>query len=117
MTQWVAIPNAAAILTYAGLPTDDVELQALANNHVAAWVDLAVLHTRGRGFQMDGGAYPPGFCEPPLVRVLTSATVRSMTNPVGLRRVEIGGFSSLPSDSGWSLVELTVLNSYRQRVG
>lgn len=111
-TKPVPVPDGEEVLTFAGLPADDTELVELATQRVESVATLAWLYTRGVGFEADGP-----FCTPALAEVIKSAAARAVTNPTEARRIEVGGFSTLPGETGWSLRELQTLNSYRKRVG
>ena len=72
---------------------------------------LAKGYTRGKGWNKDG--------EPAedVAAVLTTATVRYITNAAGVQSESVGALSVNFGNNylGWSLTELAVLNRYRER--
>ena len=115
----VPTPTAVRTLTLAGLTDDYVgsDLNASDGEIIAAQeatdtvVALATAHTRGQGFSADGQT-----CSEDIAAVIASAALRLYSNPTGLRREEIGGWSSVPGVwAGWLLPEVLVLNSWRRR--
>lgn len=111
-SEFVGLPTGADVIRHAGLDTEDAELVALADRQVQSTLTLAWVHTRGVGFHPSEPE-----CTQALWQVAVSAAARATVNPTEARRTEVGGFSVLHGETGWSLRELAVLNSFRRRVG
>lgn len=78
--------------------------------HLSLVTTYARSYTRGAGFLDDEE------CEADLAAVIMSACIRSVSNPAGASRIEIGSYSELPAKfNGWTLIEQYVLHSYRRR--
>lgn len=71
--------------------------------------------TRGNGWVKAGNGWTVA---EDLAGVIVSCSVRSLSNPEQVRRMEAGTFSALPGDPGsWSLREYEVLTDYRDMAG
>lgn len=105
----MAIPNGQDLADFLG-QGDDVELVALAGQHVALVTAMARAYTRGGGFLPDGSPNDE------IGAVITTASARLVTNPEQVRREQIHDYNVSPTPFvGWSLVETFVLNRYRRR--
>lgn len=110
----IAVPTGAEVLAYLDRPGDE-HLVAQAGKHAAQAAMLARSYTRGRGF---GTGDEAGKCAEDIAAVVVTYAARSLTNPTSAREIDAGSFRASPG-SAWSfsLVELLVLNGYRQRAG
>lgn len=86
---------------------DDVELVALASQHVLIVTAMARTYVRGNGFA-------DGDVSEDIAAVITTATARMVANPEQVD-TQVGSTSIRGGFKGWSLAELFVLNSYRGR--
>lgn len=110
----LTIPTGAEVLAYLDRPGDE-HLVAQASKHAAQAATLVRSYTRGRGF---GTGEDQGKCAEDVAAVIVTYAARSLTNPTSAREIDAGSFRASPG-SAWSfsLVELIVLNGYRQRAG
>ncbi|KRE38219.1 hypothetical protein ASG73_04450 [Janibacter sp. Soil728] len=86
---------------------DDVELVALASQHVLIVTAMARTYVRGNGFT-------EGDVSEDIAAVITTATARMVANPEQIN-TQIGSTAVWGGFQGWSLAELFVLNSWRGR--
>lgn len=107
----VAIPDGLQVAEFLG-GGDDLNLVALAGEHVVIVTAMARAYTRDSGFTTVN-TIPE--CADELAAVITTATARLMTNPGGLA-YDLGGTVSIRGGfTGWTLAELFCLNRYRKR--
>lgn len=99
-------PNGRDVAAFLGQSTD-VELAALAQQHVAIIKAMARAYTRGKGFT-DGGPSDD------IGAVIIAATARLVANPEQID-IRAGEVSVRGSFNGWTLAESFVLNRYRKR--
>lgn len=84
---------------------------ALAEAYLPMVWEMAREYTRGKGFNDDGTE-----AEPSIVAVVKLACVRIVSNPTQTKRYQVGEYSETPSlFQGWTVAELSVLNTYRVR--
>ena len=96
---------AAKVATYLDMP----EVEELAKTHVETVLAYVYGYTRGRGFIDQIPA-------PDLQQVIIAATARLTANPEQTEYYQTGDYSERPARlSGWTLLELAVLNQYRVR--
>lgn len=121
-----ALPTAADVLAWAGLPVDDVRLASQATQHIRTIAAAVYAYTRGVGFSIPGSNtaetldMTPGIADvaPSVRAVVMSAASRSLVNPTQSRRLEAGSYSELPgSAASFSLIETQMLNGLRRRAG
>jgi hypothetical protein len=86
---------------------DNIELVALAGEHLAIITAMARAYTRGGGFA-------DGYPNDDVAAVITTATARLIANPEQLR-YSAGAVQINDAFRGWSLAETFVLNRYRRR--
>lgn len=87
----------------------DAEFLAVAGQAITTVRALAYSYTRGMGFADGQVAEDIG-------AVLLMAAARFVNNPEAHKREQLGDWQVTPSPFvGWSLVELAVLNRYRER--
>ncbi|WP_199255620.1 hypothetical protein [Mycolicibacterium mengxianglii] len=100
------MPTAETLSALSGLTIGADEATAA----VAVVTALAKSYTRAQGFDADGPSED-------LEAVITTATLRLLTNPTGTMSESMGGFQVNFGNNflGWSITELMVLNRYRDR--
>lgn len=111
--QAVLAPTGADLAKHLGWPSDDSETLALCARHVTHVLALVHSRCRGRGFSPTGGQMAADLAE-----VVYSAAARSVADPTGARRIEVGSVVTSPSPFvGFTLAEQDVLRRYRPMVG
>lgn len=109
----VGVPDGAALAKHLGWPAEDAETLAMCARHVEHITTLVHSRTRGRGFGVTAAT-----CAPDLAEIILSAAARSVADPTGARRVEVGTVVTSPTPfTGWTLAEQAVLSRYRPTVG
>lgn len=124
MTAWpaelafVGPPTPDDLRAFLGWPEFDAEQEAAAATHILRALAFARSYTRGRGFlsvTVDDNGDPVGWVRAEIALVIISAAARSMTNPTGASRVEVGQYSALPGQADWTLTERLALDTWRRR--
>lgn len=111
----VEIPTGASLCAHLNWPADDPETLALCERHVAHVLALVHSRCRGRGFSLK--VNPPVIAAD-LAEVVLSAASRSVADPTGARRIEVGSVVTSPTPFvGFTLAEQDVLRRYRPMVG
>lgn len=89
----------------------DTEAVSLASAYIDVVWSMAHEYTRGRGFNDDGTEAAPSICS-----AVKLAVIRLTVNPTQTKRFQVGEYQETPSVfDGFSLVELSALNTYRIR--
>lgn len=111
----VDVPTGASLCAHLGWPADDPETLALCQRHVSHVTALAHSRCRGRGFSL---RTEPAKVAADLSEVILSAAARSVADPTGARRIEVGAVVTSPTPFvGFTLAEQGVLKRYRPMVG
>lgn len=97
--------------TYLGRTLDTQE-RITASTHLFQSANMARVWTRRAGFDD-----AMNFVDSPLMSIIVSRAVRSMTNPTDLSQWSAAGVSQRPGRVGWTLAEMKVLDDYRARAG
>ena len=110
----IDLPKGAEVLSYLGWPSEP-HLVAQADEHAQRAATAVKAYTRSRGF---GTEDDTSKVAEDIAGAIVSYAARSLSNPTSAREIDSGSFKASPgSPWSFSLVELLVLNNYRQRVG
>lgn len=89
----------------------DTEAVSLASAYIDLVWSMAQEHTRGKGFSADGEQAAPSICS-----AVKLAVIRLTVNPTQTKRFQVGEYQETPTVfDGFSLAELSALNTYRIR--